>query len=258
MEIVGRGFLARNLRVLEERHPDATVFAAGVSSTANTSLEDYAREAGLLYDVIRRCQADRRRLVYLSTASASMYGDGPSEEDGPVFPGSPFGRHKLALEAVLAASGVEFLVLRLAHAVGAHQRPHQLLPSFIRQIREGSLTVHRGAGRDLIDAADVVTIVDGLLRRGIGREVFNVASGFPVAAEDIVALLEDRLGATAEKTFVERPQRHDISTTKLLSALPEAAGLGFGPGYHREVVDRYLRSTGVLPHPDRTARQLTN
>ena len=249
MEIVGRGFLARNLRVLEGRHPDATVFAAGVSSTANTSLEDYAREAELCYQVIRRCRADRRRLVYLSTASASMYGDGPSEEDGPVFPGSPFGRHKLALEAVLAASGVDFLVLRLSHAVGAHQRTHQLLPSLIRQIRAGSLTVHRGAGRDLIDVADVVTIVDGLLSRRIGREVFNVASGFPVTAEEIVALLEDRLGITADKTFVERPQRHDVSIAKLLSALPEAAGLGFGTGYPRTVIDRYLRST---------ARQITH
>ncbi|MFJ3789698.1 NAD-dependent epimerase/dehydratase family protein [Kitasatospora sp. NPDC090091] len=244
MEIVGRGFLAGSLRPLASAHPGTVVFAAGVSSGHSTADAEFAREAELLYRVLDRCQRDGRRLVYFSTCASGMYGAGShrSREDRPVFPNSPYGRHKLAMEGVLRASGVDTLVLRLAYTVGRAQRSHQLLPSLVAQIRAGSVRVHRGARRDVVHVHDVVAVIDALLTAGVSREVVNVASGHAVPIEEIIAHLEARLGTTAAKQTVDVADDHSVSNEKLLRLLPAEARPAFGPDYFRTVVDRYLET----------------
>jgi NDP-hexose 4-ketoreductase len=244
MEIVGRGFLAGSLRPLVAAHPDTVVFAAGVSSGHSTSDPEFAREAELLYRVLTRCERDGRQLVYFSTCASGMYGAGSrhSREDRPVFPNSPYGRHKLAMEGVLRASGVDSLVLRLAYTVGRTQRSHQLLPSLVAQIRSGTVRMHRGARRDVVHVRDVVTVIDALLSKGVSREVVNVASGYAVPIEEIIAHLEARLGTVAVKESVDVTDDHSVSNEKLLGLLPAEARPPFGPDYFRTVIDRFLEA----------------
>src|SRR4051812_30098309 len=103
MQIIGRGFLAGHLRPITAAHPGVVVLAAGVSAANDTSQHDFDREATLVYQAIRRCSASGERLLFFSTAAAGMYSvpGEPGREDGPVLPATPYGRHKLALEAVL-------------------------------------------------------------------------------------------------------------------------------------------------------------
>ena len=250
MEIIGNGFIARNLRSLEDRHADPVVLAAGVSSTLATDHAGFAREAALVHDVVRKCLADGRRIVFFSTASAAMYGaaDCPGREDGPVFPTSPYGRHKLGLEAVLAASGVDYLALRLSHLVGPDQPPHQLLPTLVGQLRAGKVSILSGARRDLIDIAHVATVLDRLLSSGVSRHVVNVASGRSVPIEDIVDHLQHRLGLTADRTFKVTGGAHSVaavSTERLRSLVPELGDFVGGPDYFRSVIDRCLSKERV-------------
>nr|BAJ52703.1 putative NDP-hexose-4-ketoreductase [Streptomyces sp. TA-0256] len=242
MEIVGDGFIARHLRPLAGRHPGTVVFAAGVSSAGAVSEAQFAREADLLHTVIRRCTADGRRLVYFSTCSAGMYGarDCRGREDEPVFPSSAYARHKLGLEAVLAASRADHLILRTTHLVGPGQRPHQLLPSLIGQIAGGHVEVHRGAYRDLLDIRDAVAFLDGLLTAAAPRQVINVASGVAVPVEEIVAHIERSLGTTARKTYRQVAGEYTVSVERLASLVPHAYAPVARPGYHRSVIDRCL------------------
>ncbi|MEQ8148043.1 NAD-dependent epimerase/dehydratase family protein [Streptomyces sp. OP7] len=245
MDIVGTGFLARNLRPLAGRHPDTVALAAGVSWASGTSDADFAREAALLREVAGRCRDTGRRLLFFSTAATGMYGlaDGPGREDVPVTPCTPYGAHKLALEGVLRDSGADHLILRLGHLVGPHQPEHQLLPTLVRQLREGMVRVHRGAARDLIGVEDVVTVVDHLLAAGPRAETVNVASGFAVPVEDIVGHLEQALGLRARREFVETGGRqHVISTEKLRSLVPQTAHMGFGPSYYRRILGDFAAS----------------
>ncbi|WP_248958983.1 NAD-dependent epimerase/dehydratase family protein [Sphaerisporangium perillae] len=244
MEIVGRGFIARNLEPIAGSHPQTVVFAAGVSSGSNASTEDFGREAALLYDVIEYCLARRRRLVYLSTASKGMYGlRGPlGWERGPVYPSTPYARHKLSMEAVLCHSGLDHLILRMAHLVGPCQRPHQFPPALVRQILAGTVHVHRGVSRDLIDVADMVMCLDRLLTLGVSREVVNIASGVSIPVETVVAHLERRLGVLADKYLVDVRDEgsHGISIDRLTELVPEVKTCGFGPDYYIGVFDKYL------------------
>jgi NDP-hexose 4-ketoreductase len=250
MEVIGNGFLAQHLRpYFADRHPDVVLIAAGVSSAGSTEAAAFEREALMVYDVLRRCRAEGRTVVFFSTASTGMYSgkDCPGTEDGPVFPRTPYGRHKLALEQVCALSGASWLVLRLGYVVGTDAPPEQLLPALTRQVLSGSVTVFRGAKRDLVDVRHLLLALDRLLTDGRSAEVVNVATGFPVPIEQLLDALSQRLGIKPERRYTD----HDfeptvISTAKLRRLVPELAEVAFGPGYLDDLLDRYLDDTAAV------------
>jgi NDP-hexose 4-ketoreductase len=244
MEIVGNGFLAHNLRPMSHQYPYVVVLAAGVSSASGTSDAEFAREAELLRKVAYRCKRTGQLLVFFSTASAGMYGatDGLGTEDRPVNPSTPYGAHKRSLEEQLHSYGTDYIVLRLGHIVGPGQPPHQLIPALVRQIRNGSVRIDRGAVRDLIGVADAVTIIDWLLGRDLRGETVNVASGTAVPVEQIVDHLVRRLGVVPRRQYRDVGSPHTVSIEKLQALVPEVATLGFGPGYYRRVLDSFTPS----------------
>lgn len=250
MEIVGSGFLAGSLASLATSHPDVVVAAFGVSVAAGIPETDFAREATRLYELVHRCERTGEKLVFFSTASPAMYAV-PGEagrEDGPVFPSTAYGRHNLALETVLAASGVDHLVLRLGHVVGPAQPAHQLVPAMVRQIRSGTVRLHRGARRDLIDVTDVVTVLDRLLTDGVGRTVVNVASGRAVPIELLVDHIEARLRVRAARAYVSNAVSQPVSTARLHRLVPEIAWIG-GEDYYWRVLDKYVGEYAAKPAP---------
>jgi nucleoside-diphosphate-sugar epimerase len=244
MEIIGTGFIARHTRrYFGDRHPDVTLIAAGVSTVLVNDVSAFQRESTLVYDVIRRCRAAGRTVIFLSTASTGMYGADQSvgSEGGAVFPLTPYGRHKLCLEHVCALSGARWLVLRLSHIVGRGQSPHQLLPSLTRQLLAGSVTLHSGVSRDLLDVDDMMRMTDSLLTGGVRDEVVNVASGRSETIEDIVDGLEERLGTRAERKLVDMPaKRGEVRIDKLRGLVTGFDDFGIGPGYLESLLDRNI------------------
>lgn len=252
MEIVGRGFIAQHATgYFGDRFPHVTLIAAGVSSTPVTDPHAFEREAELVYEVIRRCREDGKTVVFLSTASAAMYGapDSPGEEDGPVFPLTAYGRHKLALECVCRTAGARWLVLRLAHLVGSGQQPHQLLPALVGQLLSGRVSVYSGAARDLLDVRHMLWMTDALLTRVVQDQVVNLASGRPVPVQDVVDGLELRLGTRAERIPLVTPAVQAVaSVTKLQALVPGFARFGFGRGYLPALLDRYTDDLTAAAH----------
>jgi dTDP-4-dehydrorhamnose reductase len=241
MEVMGSGFLAGNLATLAASHPGVAVAAFGVSVAAGIPEADFAREATRLYELISRCERRQEKLVFFSTASAAMYSVAgeAGTEDGPVFPSTAYGRHNLALEAVLAASPIDHLVLRLTHIVGPAQHARMLVPSLVRQIQSGAVRLYRGAWRDIIDVADVVTVVDRLLTAGVSRTVVNVASGTAVPVERLVDHIEAELGVRADREYVSVVPNQPVSVARLRRLVPEIARIGRAD-YYRRVLSKYI------------------
>ncbi|MEV4057757.1 NAD-dependent epimerase/dehydratase family protein [Amycolatopsis sp. NPDC049688] len=242
MEVIGSGFLARSFAALADSHPGVVLAAFGVSVASGIPEADFAREATRLYELIDRCERRQERLVFFSTASAAMYAvpREPGREDGPVFPSTAYGRHNLALEAVLAASRADYLALRLAHVVGPAQHARMLVPALVRQIESGAVRLYRGARRDLIDVDDLVDVVDRLLATGANRTVVNVATGTATPIERIVDHLEAGLGIRAEREYVSETASQPVSVARLHRLVPESARLG-DDGYCRRVLGKYFR-----------------
>ncbi len=250
MEVIGNGFLAQHLRpYFADRYADVVVIAAGVSSAGSTEAAAFDREALLVYDVVRRCRADGRTVVFFSTASTGMYSgkDCPGTEDGPVFPHTPYGRHKLALEQVCALSGIPWLVLRLGYIVGPDAPAEQLLPALTKQVLSGSVRILRGAERDLLDVRHLLLALDRLLAGGRVGEVVNVATGSPVPIERILDALSDRLGTRPERHYADHEfEPSTISTAKLRRLVPELAYVGLGDDYLDDLLDSYLDDTAAV------------
>lgn len=243
MEIIGNGFVAGHLRAdLAAHESRAAVIAAGVSSTSVIERAAFDREVRLVEAVLQRCAAEDRPVVLLSTASSAMYGapDCPGTEDGPVAPTNAYGEHKLALEHTVQRSGVPYLVLRVSHLIGEGQREHQLLPGLVRQILSGSVTVQRGAHRDLLDVRHLTTVVGSLLDRGSLNVVVNACSGIPQPIPAVVSGIEQRLGVSAERVDVPGGSAVTASTARLLELVPEAADFGFDATYLPRLLDRYV------------------
>ncbi|MFD3540790.1 NAD-dependent epimerase/dehydratase family protein [Streptomyces sp. NPDC058662] len=242
MEIIGNGFLARHLAPLSAEHPGATVLAAGVP-THPLSDAEHRRETALVEDTVRRCLRRDRMLVFFSTVS--MYGGpgGTGDEDGPHVASTRYGQHKLDLERLVRASGVRHLILRLGYVTGPDEPGFRLLAALITQVLAGRVRVQRGARRDMVHVADFTTVVDALLRTGVCDETVNVASGDCVEVADVVRYLEQRLGTEAHWQISDDSIEHCPSVLKLRRLVPEVDRLGFGPGYHRSAIDRYLAAS---------------
>ncbi|GAA0484595.1 NAD-dependent epimerase/dehydratase family protein [Streptomyces stramineus] len=253
MEIVGRGFLAGHLTAVGARHEAALVLAAGVSTTVAHARADFDREAELVRETLTRCRAEGRTMVLFSTASTALYGPGTDGRENEVLvPRTPYGRHKLAMERLVRDSPVNWLILRLTHLVGSGQRPHQLLPSLINQVRKGAVRVRRGARRDLLDVKDAVRAVDALLEARVTHEVVNVASGVPVPVERIVDRIEEILGSrAARETIGTEPSAPAVSSDKLRGLVAPGV-LVHDADYPWRLLDRYVpAAAGPLgPRPD--------
>ncbi|MCX5277920.1 NAD-dependent epimerase/dehydratase family protein [Streptomyces virginiae] len=245
MELIGSGFLARHLRPLSGAHPGVTVLAAGVP---RHPLPDSAheRERRLVEDTVERCLADGHQLVFFSTVS--MYGAPGCRglEDEPVAPLLPYGQHKLDLETLVRDSGVHHLILRLGYVLGPGEPEYRLLSVLVRRLRAGQVAVQEGARRDLLHVDDFVGLFDQILRTGADNETVNVASGDCAAVTDILDHMELRLGTRAERLAAGHTVSHCPSVAKLHGLVPEAALRGFGPGYFRSAIDRYL---AAQPNP---------
>jgi NDP-hexose 4-ketoreductase len=248
MDIIGHGFLAQHLAGIADRHDGVVALAAGVSAANGTSAAQFARESDLLARQLDRCATTGERLLFFSTASTGMYGAaGNGREDEPVTPGTPYGQHKRHLETVIRDSGVDCLVVRLAHVVGPNQPPHQLLPSLLTQVLAGDVRLHEGARRDIIDVVDVVRLIDRLLGAQVSSDVVNVATGWAVPIEALVAHIETLLGRTATHRIVQAPTvNHLVCTAKLRRLVPEVATMGFDEHYFKPVLGRYLAAAALV------------
>lgn len=243
MRVIGNGFISRGFHPLADAYPDVLLFGAGVSNSQSENAAEFRREADLLYSAILYCQRHDLRLVYFSSAGM-VYGNYEQEvrEDGPVFPRSAYGRHKLAMETVIQRAGVRYLILRLANPIGPDQQRHQLIPSLYEQVRRGYVEVWRGAHRDLIDIADVVRLTEALLLADVNRDVFNLASGHSISVEAIVDYLEQQLGSFVLRNYIDRGDAYKVCIDKLRAVLPPAQLAHFSPTYYQNVLARYLFS----------------
>lgn len=241
MRIIGNGFLAAQLSLIADRHPDVLALAAGVSGTVGLAESAYRREVELVEATLVDCRRSTGTLLFFSTASAAVYGDDrPGCEDQPATARSRYGEHKLNLERQVRDSGVDYLILRLSHLVGPRQPEHQLLPTLVRAVLSGRVIVQRQATRDLLSVRHAVAIVDELLEHPVANTVVNVASGFAVPAEAILDRLAARLAVPIEREYVDAGTGHLVCIHKLRELLPGIDRFGFGADYFHGVLDELV------------------
>ena len=225
--VVGNGMMAVAFSAFNA-DPSVMLFASGVSNSLETDPAPFARETDLLLQI--RESHPKALLVYFSTCSIHD----PDRRD------TPYVRHKLAMEATLAACNGRWLVLRIPLAIGPGQRGSTLAPFLYERISRGeSFDVWANAVRFPIDVDDLVRIVGRLVKdRGLWNRTINVALGaFPVL--DFVRAMEKIVGKSAICNVVQKGKLYEVHCPEV-AAIAAELNLDFGPQYLERVLLKYF------------------
>jgi nucleoside-diphosphate-sugar epimerase len=190
---------------------DAVIHSAGLASTMSGLPEDDYRLFNTEATVGFAKAAERarvKRFIFLSSirAQSGPSADGILTEERPPQPTDAYGRSKLAAEQGLAATGLDWVALRLALVYGSGvggnmARLVKLARSPYPLPLSGLRAKHSLLSLDnLIEAIDVLLASPGPLRRP-----FIVADREALSFGEIVAALRQGLGRRPALFYVPRP-----------------------------------------------------
>jgi len=223
---------------------DKDAFAALVRDSGAVRIVHLAAQAGVRYSIEQPFAYERANLLgHLSVleacrhavgfehlvyaSSSSVYGDRPlagafKETEAAETPSSLYAATKRANELMSASYSHLYRLpqsgLRFFTVYGPWGRPDMAYFSFTQKILAGEPIEVFGEGkmaRDFTYIDDIVTGVVAALDHppaSGGHEVYNIGAGRPVGLMDMIAVLENTLGAEAVKQM--RPmQPGDVTAT---------------------------------------------
>lgn len=195
----------------------------GVRSSWGEDFVDYvARNVHVtqrLLEAIRESPVQR----FVLASSSSVYGEAasyPTPESALPAPVSPYGVTKLAAEHLCQAYAhnwqVPSVALRYFTVYGPRQRPDMGISRFLQAIDKGERITLWGSGDQVRDFTFVGDVVNATVAAAtaslVPGTVINVAGGSSVSVNDLLHLLEQTTGRSAD---VERasPQAGDVTMT---------------------------------------------
>ncbi|MFZ6026801.1 MAG: NAD-dependent epimerase/dehydratase family protein [Chloroflexota bacterium] len=152
-----------------------------------------------------------RRVVFIS--SGAVYGDQqaqPLREGTVPDPRSPYAVSKLASEYYIRTIGdlwkIDTLSLRVFNAYGPGQRlpasNPPVIPNFLRQATHNGTIVVHGHGTQTRDYVYVDDVVDAMVAAStapdVDNQVINIGSGVETSIHELVRLVLEVTGSTAE------------------------------------------------------------
>ena len=186
---------------------------------------------------------------FILASTSSVYGtgiDGPVSEDADSSrPLSPYAASKMAAEALLHTyhylHGLDATVLRYFTVYGPAGRPDMSVFRFIRAIAEDEPITVYGDGtqqRDFTFVDD--TALGTVAALGItGYETVNLGYGSPVALNDVIRLISEKVGKTAIIEYLERHPADPFMTWADVSRAKDVLGwtpvVGIEEGIRRTV-----------------------
>lgn len=196
--------------------PEVVVHCAAQTSVSTSvrlpAVDARTNIGGGLNTILGAIECEARRFVYVTTGGA-LYGDaeGPSSEDQPIHPASPYGLSKWTLErylAMLLPTTQTRAVLRLANVYGPRQQPEGeagVVSVFCdRMLRSLRVEIH-GDGlqtRDFVYVEDVAAAILAAVDASSSLTL-NIGSGTSVTIRHLFESIATLVGYTAEPTHVE-------------------------------------------------------
>ena len=234
-------------RVFAENQIDLVIHSLSTTVPSQSFNARYDVETNLVPTIeLLNCMVRHKvcDIVYISSGGA-VYGDlslKQHKESEDVFPKSSYGVVKLAIEKYLmqyaALYGFRPLVLRLSNPYGPYHFSRQQGVCNVAMnaaLLEESFVVwgNGDAKKDYIYVNDFVNILFILLKKGIHRQVINVASGCLVSVNEILRQIRSMV-PSFRWTYGEA-SKYDVSqfeldTTKLHSFVGDYRFVGIEEG----------------------------
>ena len=153
-------------------------------------------------------------LIFAS--SSSVYGDlkldeFPVTETHSLNPISPYGKSKKQAEELCKTYSeklkIKTSILRFYTVYGPRQRPDEAIIKFINlSISEKPIPIY-GDGTKIRDYTFVSDIVDGIvLSQKFGNGIYNLGSGNPISINQMVDVIEEKLGKKIDRQYIDSPK----------------------------------------------------
>jgi len=202
---------AKRLETLFTSHPISVVAHLAARAGVRPSIEQPVLYSDVnLNGTVTLLEACRRHNVgkFVFGSSSSVYGDSTKapyrEQEAADRPISPYGATKRAGELLCASYHALFRLnvfcLRFFTVYGPRQRPEMAIHRFTRLIDRGLPLPRFGDGSTSRDYTYVDDIIQGVLRaieRVQGFEIINLGGSRTTRLQELIGLLEDRLGKKA-------------------------------------------------------------
>jgi nucleoside-diphosphate-sugar epimerase len=178
---------------------DVCIHAAAAGAvTASRDVELLLRANALVpWRLANALAATGTRLVSLGSSSEYGPSEGPMSERQAAAPDDPYGASKLAGAALIRASSVEAVHLRLFSVYGPGEDPARLIPSLVEAALAGR-TLELSPGeqvRDFVHVEDVVdAIVAAAFAPSLPEPVLNVGTGVQTTVRDAAAAVARAAG----------------------------------------------------------------
>lgn len=215
--LIGKGMIARRFNDFADRD-NVVIFASGVSNSKETRPEPYARERQLVEQTLE--QTLGCLFVYFSTASVA----------DPIEVNSPYVKHKLELEQLIASRARYFLIVRASNVVGGPGNPHTILNFFVDRVRSGEpFSIWQYATRNIIDLDDVYTIVTSYIaNKQAWNQTIVVANPVSISPLAIVQAIEQHTGQKAVYELLDKGSPFALPTDSI-SHLLQTIGKDWEP-----------------------------
>ena len=145
-------------------------------------------------------------------------------EDAPVAPRTPYARHKLDEDRLVAKARVPWVNLRLFNLFGRYEQPSRLVPTLVARLRRGETAdVTRGTQlRDFNDVDDAATAFALALRApdNAWNALYHIGTGRATSVRRLVEIVADRIGGIDRVRFgAESTQDQDLAALTADSGL---------------------------------------
>lgn len=195
--IIGSGLLARSFSKITFSR-DCLVLAAGVSNSNEHRASEFRREAEIVEAAIRKHPSSR--VIYFSSCSILQTNQ------------TPYIRHKLEMESLVAAASSSFHIYRLPQVVGP-TRNLTLVSYLVESLLQGRcVKVQSRAKRNLLDVNDVSRLIHHLVEHDIGRNSIQaLAAAHSVYVCDVLQRIGEVLDIPPIFDVVDAGESYDIS-----------------------------------------------
>lgn len=196
--VIGSGLLAKTF-VATAFSRNCLVLASGVSNSNEHRDAEFRREAETVEAAMRAHPTSR--VIYFSTCSILQKSQ------------TPYIRHKLEMEARVAAAASSFHIYRLPQVVGP-TRNLTLVSYFVESLlQRRRVAVQRHAKRNLVDVGDVSRLIHHLVEHDIGlNSTQSLASAHSVQVADVLKAIGELLDIEPIFDVINAGESYDIST----------------------------------------------
>ncbi|NLY43086.1 MAG: SDR family NAD(P)-dependent oxidoreductase [Clostridiaceae bacterium] len=160
---------------------------------------------------------------FIFASSSSVYGNSPNipfkEDDPLLLQVSPYAASKRSAELFCGTYSslynIPMVILRFFTVYGPRQRPEMAISLYTRLIDEGMEVPVYGDGTSKRDYTYIDDILDGImaaLNIKCKYEIFNLGNGHPVQLNEMLGIIEQKLGKKAMRKYLPM-QLGDVDIT---------------------------------------------